>query len=168
MNEELSDSILSICNTLGKHSVEYLIVGGVAVALHGYFRQTTNAEGVLADKLDFDFWYNPTYKNYFNLLDALEEFGQDVEEYKNEQTPFPLQSFFKLEFEKYTLDFLPEVNGLTKFITSFKERELININKMEISFLNYRDLIKSKQANARPKDLNDIFNLERLRKKNKK
>ncbi|MCY7421623.1 MAG: hypothetical protein LH478_07755 [Chitinophagaceae bacterium] len=103
-----------------------------------------------------------------NLLNALEELGQDDEEYKNEQAPDPRQSFFKLEFEKYTLDFLPQVNGLTKFTTSFRERELINVSKIEISFINYADLIKNKQVNARPKDLNDIRNLERLRRKNKK
>ncbi len=166
MNENLSESILAICKILSKHSVQYLVVGGVAVALHGFFRQTTNTEGVVSDKLDFDYWYNPTYKNYFNLLSALEELGQDVEEFKNEQAPNPRQSFFKLEFEKYTLDFLPEVNGLDKFTTSFKERELINIKDIEIAFLNYADLIKNKKANARPKHLNDISNLEQLRKKN--
>ena len=168
MNENLSDSILFLSKILSRHSVQYLVVGGVAVALHGYFRQTTNANGIVSDKLDFDFWYNPTYQNYFNLLSALEELGQDVEDYKNEQTPNPRQSFFKLEFEKYTLDFLPEVNGLAKFTTSYEEREIIGINDFEIAFLNYADLILNKRAYARPKDLNDILNLEKLRKRKEK
>lgn len=168
MNENLSESILTICRILNKHSVEYLIVGGVAVALHGYFRQTSNSEGLLANKLDFDFWYNPTYTNYFNLLDALEEFGQDVDEYKSEQTPNPRKSFFKLDLERYTMDFLAEINGLGKFSTSFKDREVISIANIEISFLNYDDLIRNKRTNARPKDLIDISNLERLKGKSAK
>jgi hypothetical protein len=50
------------------HSVEYLVVGGTAVALHGYFRQSHDPSGQLMEKHDLDFWYNPTYDNYFKLL----------------------------------------------------------------------------------------------------
>ena len=34
------------------------------------------------NKPDLDFWYNPTYENYFNLLKALEELGIDLIEDK--------------------------------------------------------------------------------------
>ena len=137
-----------------------MIVGGIAVALHGYFRQSLNSSGSPADKPDLDFWYNPTYNNYFKLLDALEELGQDVFEFKNETAPNPKKSYFKLEFEKFTLDFLPELNGLSRFSTSFKEREIVNLHNIEISFLNYNDLIKNKSVNARAKDMIDIEQLK--------
>lgn len=75
MENNLAKSILHICKTLNKHLVEYIIVGGTAVALHGYFRRSLDWAGELTEKPDLDFWYNPTYGNYFKLLNALEELG---------------------------------------------------------------------------------------------
>ena len=70
MDKGLRTSLLTVCGLLSKHKVEYLIVGGTAVALHGYFRMSVSIAGIPADKPDLDFWYNPSYKNYFKLLDA--------------------------------------------------------------------------------------------------
>ena len=70
-----------------------MIVGGMAVALHGYFRRSINTSGSLAEKPDFDFWYNPTYENQFQLLNALEELGEEVKEFKDEKTPDPKTHF---------------------------------------------------------------------------
>ena len=165
MDKNLTESILNICKILNKHSVQYLIAGGTAVALHGYIRMSLNSSGLPATKYDLDFWYNSTYDNYFRLLYALEELGQDVSEFKEEISPDPKASFFRLEFEKFTLDFLPELNGLGKFSTSFKEREIIRLNEAEISFVSFDDLIKNKKVNARPKDLTDIEQLKIIRNK---
>ncbi len=145
--------------------MRYLIAGGTAVALHGYIRMSLNSSGSPATKYDLDFWYNSTYDNYFRLLNALEEPGQDISEFKEEISPNPKQSFFRFEFEKFTLDFLPELNGLEKFSTSFQEREIIRLNGIEISFVSFDNLIKNKKANARPKDIADIAQLITLRNK---
>lgn len=88
-----------------KHAVEYLIVGGASVAFYGYYRMSAAPAGQIAEKYDFDFWYNPSYKNYFSLLNALEELGQNVSEFKQEQTPDPYKSFFRFELEIATIDF---------------------------------------------------------------
>ncbi len=166
MDDNLFSSVFVVCKVLNKNSVQYMIVGGAAVALHGYFRKSLNFSGSLANKPDLDFWYNPGYNNYFRLLNALAELGQDVSEFKDEVAPNPKKSFFKLEFEKFTLDFLPELKGLSKFSLSFKERETANIDDTEISFLSYNDLIKNKQVNARPKDMIDIEQLKNKKKEN--
>ena len=98
MESSLTHNILGICKTLNKFSVEYWIVGGTAVALHGYYRHSMNDAGEIAEKPDLDFWYNSTYDNYFKLLNALEDMGQDVKKFKDEQTPDPKRSFFRYEF----------------------------------------------------------------------
>lgn len=85
------------------------------MALHGYFRWSFTQSGTRAEKYDLDIWYNPTYGNYFNLLDALKDLGQYVLEYREEQSPKPKQSFFRYEIEDFTLDFLPMLKGLSKF-----------------------------------------------------
>ncbi|MFT5618432.1 MAG: hypothetical protein ACI85I_001665 [Arenicella sp.] len=53
-NSELIDILLSVCKLLEKHDVEYVIVGGVAISLHGYHRNSVNMAGELAEKPDLD------------------------------------------------------------------------------------------------------------------
>ena len=96
MDKSLSEYVLNVCKILNKHSVQYSIVGGAAVALYGYFRRSLNLSGLPAEKHELDFWYNPGYSNYFKLLNALEESGQDVSEFKEEIAPNPKKSYFKL------------------------------------------------------------------------
>ncbi|HSK12134.1 MAG TPA: hypothetical protein VK907_02910, partial [Phnomibacter sp.] len=38
-------------------------------------------------KPDIDLWYAPTYQNYFNILKVMEELGQDITEFLEEQAP---------------------------------------------------------------------------------
>ncbi len=164
MDSGLRASLLTVCRLLSKYSVEYLIVGGTAVALHGYFRLSASFAGVPAEKPDLDFWYNPSYKNYFNLLNAIEALGQDVSEFKIEKAPNPRKSFFKLDFDSFTVDFLPELPGLSKFRNSYDYREVAQVDDIDILFINFDDLITNKQAIAREKDIKDIEELEKLRR----
>ena len=168
MESSLTDSILNICKALNKCSVEYLIVGGTAVALHGYYRHSTDAAGEIAEKPDLDFWYNPSYDNYFKLLTALEDLGQDVTKFRNEKTPDPKRSFFRYEFEKFTLDFLPALKATLKFRSSFSRREVVALNGTEIPFINYADLIADKKANGRLKDITDLEKLDLNQRRDKK
>ena len=53
---------------MNENEVEYLIIGGVAVNIHGYSRATG----------DLDIWYNPTAKNFERLLKTISAFGYDT------------------------------------------------------------------------------------------
>ena len=164
MENSLASSILRVCRVLNKCSVQYLLVGGTAVALHGYFRYSVNAAGGISDKPDLDVWYNPTYSNYFKLLDALEELGQNVTEFRNEQAPNPKKSYFKYEFEWFTLDLLPALKTVLTFNASYAKKELVVLEEVDIPFIGYNELLLDKAANARPKDIEDIEQLESRRK----
>jgi hypothetical protein len=150
VHKNIGDSILKVCSILIKNNVEYLIVGGTAVALYGYFRWSLGTTGKTSEKYD--------------LLDALEELGQDVTEFKNEQSPNPKSSFFRFEMEKFTLDFLPKLKELSKFRSSFEKKEIVNFNGTAIYVISFDDLIKDKMVNSRPKDLADIKQLIAKRK----
>ncbi len=163
MINKLTSEIVHVCSVLNKHSVEYLIIGGTAVALYGFYRLSTNDNGQIAEKPDIDFWYNPSYPNYFNLINALEELGQNVNEFRHEKTPNPKKSFFKLNLERCTLDFLPQVIGLERFFTSFSKRVTSTMYETEVYLIPLDDLIKSKHAIGRTKDIADIKKLEQLR-----
>ena len=73
--------------------------------------------------------------------------------------PNPKRSFFKYEFEKFKLDFLPELKASLNFRTSFSKREVVTFNEIEIPFINYEDLIMDKKATARSKDIADVEQL---------
>ena len=165
MENSLIEAVSNICKTLNNCSVEYLIVGGTAVALHGYYRQSYDPSGHLMGKHDLDFWYNPTYDNYFRLLDALEALGQDVTEFRGEISPDPNKSFFRIERENFQLDLLPEILGLSKFRASFNNGIVSQISGIEVRYINYDELIESKKVLSRTKDLEDIEQLKLLRNK---
>lgn len=165
MNKSLTKDILHVCQILNHNGVQYLIIGGTAVAYHGYFRWSQNIAGDTAEKFDLDIWYNPTYDNYFKLLHALEDLGQDVKEFFEEQAPDPLRSYFKFELENFTLDFLPKLKGSTKFKQSYAKKEVIFMKDIEMPFIGIDELLEDKAANSRPKDLADIKHLKSIKKK---
>lgn len=159
---DFSEIIRHICDILKKNSVEYLIVGGTAVALHGHYRKSVNLQGDIVEKPDLDCWYNPSYQNYYNLLNALEELGKDVSRYREEEAPDPKNSFFRFDFEDYSLDMLPNLKAPLKFRVSFAKREIVISEGVEICFLNYDDLIQDKESLGRPKDMDDIEHLKAI------
>ncbi len=163
MDGDLAGHALRVCETLNKHAVEYIIVGGLAMALHGYYRKSIAPDGTQAEKPDIDIWFNPTYTNYFKLLDALQELGLEVSKFKNEQAPNPKKSFFKYNFNEFTLDLLPELKSKLSFPSSYGRRQSVSLNNIVITYINLEDLVTDKKANARPKDLEDIAYLERKR-----
>ena len=122
-----------------------------------------NITGAVAEKPDLDFWYNPTYDNYFRLLNSLEALGQNVDEFKEEQAPDPLRSFFKYEFGRFTLDLLPQIKAPMKFGAAYKRREVVVLSSVDIPFISFEDLIKDKEATGRPRDKADMEHLKRLR-----
>ena len=164
MNDELVDGILAVCRVLNQHGVEYLTVGGTAAALHGYYRLSTNPAGVVSDKPDVDAWYNPTYGNYFKLLQDLEALGQDVRAFQAERAPDPKQSFFRYAFVRFTLDLLPELKAALPFGASSRHREVLTLEDVAIPLNSLDDLLADKAVNARPKDLLDIAQLKANRR----
>jgi len=164
MENNLKNSLLTLCKILDDLEVDYMIIGGTAVALNGYYRHSINIAGQLTDKPDIDIWYSPTYENYFNILKVIDELGHDITKFKNEQNPNPRKSFFRLDFSDFTLDILLEIKADIKFSDASRRKETITLNNVQIHFMSFIDLIEDKKATAREKDLNDIEQLKKIRK----
>jgi hypothetical protein len=162
MEDNLKNSLLTVCSLLDKHNVQYMLVGGAAVALNGYYRLSKTNSGELTEKPDIDIWYNPTYGNYYNLLKVLEELGLDITELKNEKSPNPRKSFLQLKFDDFTLDLLPNIKASIKFLSAYKRKETVEFEETTIHYINYADLVEDKRATARKKDLEDIEQLKKL------
>jgi Nucleotidyl transferase of unknown function (DUF2204) len=167
VNTNIFESLRDVCQILNEHSVEYITIGGAAVALHGHERWSKKSSGQDAEVVDLDFWYNPTYENYFRLLNALEELGEDVSIFRKEKTPDPDRSFFRLARPQFTLDFLPSIPGLRRFREVFTARETTRLGDAEIPYIGYDHLIINKKALGRPKDQEDIRQLQLKRDEQK-
>jgi len=161
MEHDLRKSLTAICRSLQHWNVRYLFVGGTAVALHGYYRHSMGPNGKLTTKPDIDVWYDPTYENYFSLLQMLKDLDLDVAKFMNEPHPDPKRSFFKLDMGEFTLDVLPRILADIPFADAYTRKENVDLDGVPIHYLGFADLLEDKQRSARKKDQADIEQLKR-------
>lgn len=142
---------LEFLELLSKHKVDYILVGGYAVILHGYGRSTG----------DMDLWINQTPENYYKLKAAYKDFGAPI---------FSIEDFDSEKFDVWSIgveprkiEILTKVSGL-HFEESFKNCNWLALEEIKVPYIDFDDLIKNKTASGRLKDLLDI---EQLNKKKK-
>ncbi len=130
-----------------KNKVEYLIVGGYAVGIHGHPRYTG----------DLDIWLNPTSLNAELILKSVCEFG--FASFKLQVEDFTKSgNVIQLGYPPLRIDLLTEIDGV-KFEECFQNRKEILIDDMVVNFIGYKDLLKNKKESGRPRDIDDIDHL---------
>lgn len=130
-----------------KNRVEYLIVGGYAVGVHGYPRYTG----------DLDIWINNSDENSKRIIKCVNDFG--FSSYNLKLTDFTKDgSIIQLGYPPIRIDILNQVDGV-KFSECDKNKKIVKIDDLEVNFIGYDDLIKNKKAISRPRDIDDIQNL---------
>ena len=157
------EALRSVAEVFDRHDIQYLVVGGAAVILHGYFRLTSDRHGVPVDKVDLDLWFNPTLNNYYPLLRALEELGFDVSRIRRLEIVDPASRFLKFATDTYTLDLLPKYPGVGTFREARSRAMLADFGDLDVPVIGYDDLVENKAAVARAKDLADLEGLRRAR-----
>jgi len=136
--------------TLNLFRVDYLLVGGYAVIIYGYYRTTG----------DLDIWVNPTKENYKKLSMAFAKFGLPIDAIGEDQFIDPIQAdVFSFGRPPVSIDILTQVKGIN-FEESFAVSNMDDSQGFKINVINYQHLINAKKAAGRFKDLNDIENLE--------
>lgn len=155
LNETEVKEFFSILN---RNEVEYLVIGGAAVNIHGYSRATG----------DLDIWYNPTRKNFLVLLKSINEFGFDTTEL-SKVTEIESKGFIRLPLQSFYLELLGIIDGKMKFEDVFKKVFTFDLDGVNVKVIGYDELIQNKLMARRAKDLEDITQLERAKElKNKK
>lgn len=146
-NEDFRDFI----KCLNKWEVEYMLVGGYAVILHGY-RRTTG---------DMDIWVNRTKSNHSKLITAMHEFGLPTSDIN--QANFLENNnidVFSYGVPPVSIDIITNLKGL-QFEDAFKTAETFIDDGIVIRFIHLTQLIVAKKAAGRFKDLDDIDKLTR-------
>lgn len=149
-----SDDVLAFIRLLEKHEVDYVIVGGEAVIFHGYPRLTG----------DIDFFYDRTEPNTSRLFQSLSEFwAGNIPEV--EEAAELMEEGVVIQFGRppYRIDLLNRIDGVD-FPEAWLGRETVQIARagapVAAHYLGKEALLKNKKASGRPKDLDDIQNLE--------
>jgi predicted nucleotidyltransferase len=130
-----------------KNNVEYLIVGGYAVGIHGHPRYTG----------DLNIWLNPTTENAKNILLSVNQFGfasfgLTVDDFTKEG------NIIQLGYPPLRIDLLTQIDGVY-FEECYLNKIEIEIDNIRVNFIGYKDLIKNKKESGRLRDLDDINNL---------
>lgn len=134
---------------LNKQDVQYMIVGGYAVGIHGHPRYTG----------DLDIWLLPDSANATKILKVIKEFGFGSLDIK-ETDLTKEDSIIQLGYPPLRIDLLTSIDGV-HFNECFLNRKEIEIDGLLVNFIGYTDLIKNKKASGRHQDLGDIENLEK-------
>ena len=143
----LSRDFREFIESLNASNVRYLVVGGYAVALHGYPRYTK----------DLDIWVEPSVPNAQNVLNALFNFGfgsldittADFTEEDN---------IIQLGYPPNRIDLITSLKGLD-FVACYPYRVKVEIQGVLIQFIDLENLKINKKALGRPQDLADLENL---------
>lgn len=158
------DFLPVIISSLNKYKVENMVVGGFAVGYYGYYRQSMTKNSLKPiEKPDLDIWYNPTYQNYYQLLDALEETKIDVTARREEQGVDLKKAFLKYNLEDCTLDLNPSIVAPIRLREAYNRHYTASLGGvLDIAFINVEDLIAEKELMGRPKDLIDVEHLKKI------
>jgi hypothetical protein len=149
MNEDFKE-FFRLLNT---HSIEFLVIGGVAYNFHAPPRATK----------DIDVWVNPEPGNLTKLVAAIREFGFPTDEIDVEDLARS-ERVLMLGRVPNRIDVLTRPIGVD-FQSAWSRRVLAHYGDEPIGLLSIDDLISSKRAAARAQDLADVSRLERILKK---
>ena len=133
---------------LNSHNVQYLVIGGYAVAFHGYPRYTK----------DLDIWISTDIENAGNIISALKDFGFGSMEIKEDDLTKP-DRIIQLGYPPNRIDLITTAEGL-KFHECYPLRIETEIEGLRIDFIDLENLKNNKRTTGRHQDLADLEHLE--------
>ena len=130
------------------HEVRFLIVGGYAVAFHGYPRFTGDLN-ILVDNSEI---------NATKIVSSLKEFGFESPNLKTEMF-MAKDSLTRMGVEPMKIEIFTHIPGL-QFFSSFANAVVQQIeDSIRIPFVSLKDVKASKRASGRAQDIADLDNL---------
>jgi len=151
---DFQDMVLALCEA----KAEFLIVGGFAVAWHGYARSTG----------DIDLLVRPSAENSARVFHALVRFGAPVSEAGLTQADLTRKDMvYQIGRPPRRIDILTEITGVD-FDAAWTQRVETAWRGHKVGVIGFDDLLANKRSAGRPKDLADVRELERARDSRRK
>lgn len=148
--DQLNQDFREFIGLLESEAVQYLIVGGYAVGLHGFPRYTG----------DIDFFVAIHPLNAQKLLQVFDRFGFG-------EIGLGLDDFLEENFvveigrEPRKIQVLTGIDGVS-FNDCYQRRIELEDDGLKLKFIGKNDLLLNKSASGRPKDLIDLEQLKKL------
>jgi hypothetical protein len=148
----LSKDLREFIELLNANRVEYVVVGGFAVAWHGHPRFTA----------DIDFLVRPSFANAELVIKSLGDFGFSSLQVTAEDLAQPDQ-ILQLGVKPNRIDVITSVAGLS-FDEAWASRVAGSIDGVPVPFIGREELIRNKESAGRPQDAADADALRKRRK----
>ena len=143
----LSRDFKEFVGFLNANAVDYLVVGGYAMALHGRPRHTG----------DLDVWVDRRPENVARLMQALRDFGFGGLGLSEDDFSRPDQ-VVQLGYPPFRIDLLTSIDGV-EFVKAWPRRREFASDGLVLHFIGIDDLKANKRACGRPRDIDDLENL---------
>jgi predicted nucleotidyltransferase len=153
MHQGILDFHIEVLTAFDQHQVKYLIVGGHAVAVYGYVRTTS----------DLVLWIDQSPGNLKKLGEAIVSLG-----YTNDSCEKALDEIKQNKnialFDDHNnkIDIIQLYSTRLSFEEAFKKRKDIPAGAITLYVIGFEDLIDTKIAAGRLKDLVDVKELKQL------
>ncbi|MCU0335072.1 MAG: hypothetical protein MUF62_08465 [Chitinophagaceae bacterium] len=148
MADLFSEDFLDFIGLLNRHQVDYVVVGGFAVNIHGYQRSTG----------DVDIWVRKTQHNYERLVNVFHDFRLPLFD-------MTLSNFLSDRFDVFSfgrppqaLDLITSLKGMD-FDEVFTQSIVYEERSETIRVIHKNHLIEAKKHAGRWKDHDDIQGL---------
>lgn len=135
MNAETT--LTKIADLFKKHRLEAVMIGNAAAALQGSPVTT----------IDFDFMFRDSALNMNKLQAIKEELGGTLSQ------PFIMSNVWRLDAGDISIDFLTTVDGVKSYPGLRKRASLVSFDSGDLLVSSLEDIIASKEACNRDKDL---------------
>lgn len=148
----LNKDFVEFIELLNKHKVEYMIVGGYALAFHGKPRQTG----------DMDVWIHNSEANAEKIMKVVGDFGLGSLGLRKDDF-IKEGSITQIGYPPLRIDILNTIDGV-KFKEAMTNRQAIEIQGLKVYFIGQNDLIRNKRATGRAQDIADIRELQKKKR----
>ncbi len=133
--------------SLNSNRVEYLLIGGYAVGIHGHIRATN----------DLDIWISRGEENAARVRLAVQEFGFPASSLTPELFLTP-NNILRMGLPPIRIEILTSISGV-EFETCYAERQMFQIDDISVPVISLAHLRQNKAASGRAKDLADLESL---------
>lgn len=150
------ENFVDFINLLEKQQARFVLVGGLAVLIHGHFRTTK----------DMDIFYDKSDDNALKVLNAINEFGfgylkLTIEDIQDER------GYIQLGREPVRIDLFCDLPGVI-FPKVYEQAFLYEEDGFKLKVIHINHLIENKTKVGRLQDLDDVKKLKKIRDKRNK
>lgn len=132
---------------LNAHRVKYLLIGGYAVAYHGYPRATA----------DMDIWIEVDPANAKKIVGTLKDFGFDLPDLSTELFE-ETEKIVRMGIPPIRIEIMTSISGV-EFQECYDARMIVELDGIRVSVISLPFLKANKKASGRHKDFDDLENL---------